>query len=203
MNKKVIIIGASGHGKVIADIVVKSNDIVVGFLDDGISAGTSILGFPVLGKTSDCINYLDCEFVIGIGNAKIRRKIAETYGGQLNWYTAIHPSAIIGLKVVICEGTVVMANAIINTSTQIGQHCIINTGAIVEHDNIIDDYVHISPNATLCGVVHIGENTHIGASATIKNVINITSDVVVGAGSVVIKDINEKGTYVGVPARKL
>lgn len=203
MNKKVIVIGASGHGKVIADIIVKSNDIVVGFLDDGISAGTSILGFPVLGKTSDCINYPDCEFVIGIGNANIRRNITETYGSKVKWYTAIHPSAIIALDVTICEGSVIMANTVINASTQIGQHCIINTGAIIEHDNIIEDFVHISPNATLCGVVHVGENTHIGASATVKNVINITSDVIVGAGSVVIKDIDEKGTYVGVPARRI
>lgn len=201
MNKKVIIIGASGHGKVIADIIEQSQDHVVGFLDDGVKKGSTVLGYEVLGTIRDLELYPECEFIIGIGNNATRKMIANTYNA--NWYTAIHPKAIISNYVTICEGTVVMANAIINTSTQIGQHCIINTGAIVEHDNIIDDFVHISPNATLCGVVHIGEKTHIGASATIKNVINITSDVVVGAGSVVIKDIDEKGTYVGVPARKL
>lgn len=201
MSKKVIIIGASGHGKVIADIIEQSNDIVVGFLDDGKEKGTTVLGYEVLGTTEDVELYSDHYFIIAVGNNKIRRMIAEKF--DVNWYTAIHPTATISKYATICEGTVVMAKAIINADTQIGCHCIINTGAIIEHDNVINDYVHISPNATLCGVVHVGENTHIGASATIKNVINITSDVIIGAGSVVIKDITEKGTYVGVPVRKL
>lgn len=201
MNKKVIIIGASGHGKVIADIVLKSKDILVGFLDDGILVNTDILGYEVLGKTEDLKNYPDCEFVIGIGNNKIRKRIAETY--DVNWYTAIHPTAVIAMDTVICEGSVVMANAVINTSAQIGQHCIINTGAVIEHDNFIEDYVHISPNATLCGTVTVKEGTHIGAGAIIKNNTSITSNTIIGAGCVVTKDIIEEGTYVGVPARKL
>ena len=201
MNKKVIIIGASGHGKVIADIVIKSKDKLVGFLDDGKEKDTEVLGYKVLGKTSDAYQYGDCEFVIGIGSNQIREKIANQY--QLKWYTAIHPTAQLALDVHLDEGTVVMANAVINTSVKIGKHCIINTGAIVEHDNIIENYVHISPNATLCGTVHVGEMTHIGASSTVKNNTTITSHCIIGAGSVVVKDILEEGTYVGVPAKKL
>lgn len=200
--KKVIIIGASGHGKVIADIVLKSNDQITGFLDDGKEKGTMVLGYPILGKTSDAVHYIkDHQFVIGIGSNKIRERISNTY--DLPWYTAIHPTACIGVDVTIEEGTVVMSYAIINASANIGKHCVINTGVIVEHDNVIEDYVHISPNATLCGTVKVEKLTHIGAGATIKNNINIASNCTIGAGAVVIHDIEEEGTYVGVPVRRL
>lgn len=195
MNKKVVIIGAGGHAKVVADIILKSNDILVGYLDDNIKNEN------ILGKVSDCIQYNDCEFIIGIGNNYTRKNIASTY--NLNWYTAIHPNATIALDVTIEEGTVIMSNAVINSSTHIGKHCIINTGSIVEHDNDIHDYVHISPNATLCGTVSIGECTHIGASATVINNKTITKDCMIGAAGLVIKDIDKEGTYVGVPVRKI
>ena len=203
MSKSVVIIGASGHGKVIADIIVNSGDRVLGFLDDANDIqGNKIIGFPVLGKIADYDNYRDCEFVIAIGNPYIREKISIEL--PVKWYTAIHPTAVISsLDVEIGEGTVIMANAVVNPSARIGKHCIINTGAIVEHDNILEDYVHISPNATLAGVVTIGKSTHIGAGSCTKQVINIASDCIIGAGSVIVKDITENGTYVGVPARKI
>ena len=96
-----------------------------------------------------------------------------------------------------------MANACINSSAKIGKHCIINTGAIIEHDNIIEDYVHISPQVALGGTIKVGENTHVGIGATVKNNIEICSNCIIGAGAVVVKDIIEKGTYVGVPAKKI
>lgn len=203
MSKSVVIIGASGHGKVIADIIVTSKDIVEGFLDDADDVqGKKIIGFPVLGKTADYVNYKDCEFVIAIGNPYIRERIANEL--PVKWYTAIHPTAVISsLDVEIGEGTVVMANAVVNPSAKIGKHCIINTGAIVEHDNILEDYVHLSPNVTLAGIVKVGKSTHIGAGSCTKQVLNIASDCVIGAGSVIVKDITESGTYVGVPARKI
>ena len=209
MNKNVIIMGAGGHSKVIADIIVKSQDNVLGFLDDNIPINTVIIKekkLKVLGKIEDSIKIKeqnnDIEFVIGIGNNKTRKDIAENYP-DLNYYTAIHPSSQIALDVKIEDGTVIMANACINTSTTIGKHCIINTGAIIEHDNIIEDYVHISPNATLCGTVKIGELTHIGAGSTIKNNTKICSNCIIGAGAVVVKNIEEEGTYVGVPVKKI
>lgn len=203
MSKEVVIIGASGHGKVIADIIVSSGDTVKGFLDDSDDVqGKLIIGFPVLGKTADYANYKDCEFVIAIGNPYVREKIANEL--PVKWYTAIHPNAIISkLDVEIGEGTVIMANAVVNPSAKIGKHCIINTGAIVEHDNILDDYVHLSPNVTLAGIVKVGKSTHIGAGSCTKQVINIASDCIIGAGSVIVRDITESGTYVGVPARKI
>lgn len=199
--KEVVIIGASGHGKVIADIIIKSGDKVIGFIDDNTSLPDEIIGIPFLGSTSEIGKYIDNLFVIGIGNNAIRKRIAEQYNVQ--WYTAIHPSANIAMDTEIGVGTVIMANAVINTSAQIGKHCIINTGAIIEHDCCIEDYVHISPNATLCGTVNVGEMSHIGASATIKNNLTVCSDVVVGAGAAVIHNIEKHGTYVGVPAGEL
>lgn len=203
MSKSVVIIGASGHGKVIADIIVNSDDKVLGFLDDADDVqGKKIIGFPVLGKIADFDNYRDCEFVIAIGNPYIREKISNEL--PVKWYTAIHPMAVISsLDVEIGEGTVIMANAVVNPSARIGKHCIINTGAIVEHDNILEDYVHLSPNVTLAGIVNVGKSTHIGAGSCTKQVLNIASNCIIGAGSVIVKDITESGTYVGVPARKI
>lgn len=199
--KKVIIIGASGHAKVIADIVIKGGDELVGFLDDNAALPEKIIGYPYLGIVDKYLDYSEnCYFIIGIGNNSIRKKIAEKI--SVNWYTAIHPSAQIAIDVQICEGTAIMANVVVNTSASIGKHCIINTGAIVEHDNKLGDYVHISPNATLCGTVSVGNSTHIGAGVTVKNNTTICDNVIVGAGGVVVKDIDEKGIYIGVPAKK-
>lgn len=203
MSKEVIIIGASGHGKVIADIIQLNGNIVKGFLDDNEKIqGKSIVGFPVLGKTEDYVKYPDCEFVIAIGDADIRKRLADSL--DVKWHTAVHPKATVSkLDTSIGEGTVVMANAVVNPSAKIGRHCIINTGAVVEHDNVLGDFVHISPNTTLAGAVTVGEMTHIGAGSAVKQVISITSDCIIGAGTVVIKDITQSGTYVGVPARKI
>ncbi len=209
MNKNVVIIGAGGHAKVIADIIDKSKDIVVGFLDDNRTKGDIIIKekqYKVIGKIDHCkeiqLKYPEMEFVIAIGNNKVRKQIAERHK-DLKFYTAIHPSSQIALDVEIGEGTVVMANTSINTSTKIKKHCIINTGAVVEHDNCLENYAHISPNATLCGTVRIGELTQIGAGTTIRNNINICHDCIIGAGSVVVKNINEPSTYIGIPAKKM
>ena len=201
MSKTVVILGAGGHAKVIADIVLKSGDTLLGFLDDR-AVGKVYGEYAVLGTIADCVKYADeACFIIGIGNNAIRRRIAEQYA--LDWYTAIHPSAQLALGATVGEGTAVMANAVINSDTTIGKHAIINTAAVVEHDNSVGDFVHVSPHATLCGVVTVGDNTQIGAGATVIHVTNVCADCMIGAGAVVAKDIMEAGTYVGVPARKI
>ena len=204
MRKKVVIIGAGGHAKVIADIIEKSGDEIVGFLDDNKKKGTTIIKeYKVLGDFNNrfplAIANSDYEFIIAIGDNKKREEISHS--PNLKFYTAIHPSAQIGLDAEIQEGTVIMANACINSSAKIERHCIINTGAIIEHDNIIEDFVHISPNVALGGTVKIGKNTHVGIGSTIKNNITICENCKIGAGAVVVKDIEKEGTYVGVPAK--
>lgn len=189
--RKVVVIGASGHGKVIADIIRVSGDELVGFLDDDLSKET-------LGIIDDYKKYENCYFVIGIGNTSVRERISKL---PLRWYTAIHPSAVISPSTKIGEGTVVMANSVINADAYVGKHCIINTASIVEHDNIIGDYSHISVGAKLGGTVEIGEKCWVGIGAVVKNNVSICSNVLIGAGAVVINDISESGTYIGVPAR--
>lgn len=206
MNKKVVILGAGGHAKSIADIVLKSNDEVIGFLDDNLEKGTIIIeskNIQVIGRIEEVTKIEkdeDIFFIIGIGKNNIRENIANKY--NLKYYTAIHPTSVIAEDVNIGEGTAIMANTVINVSSNVGKHCIVNTGTIVEHDNTIEDYVHLSPNVTLSGTVKVGKCTHLGTGTKVKNNITITSDVTVGVGGVVVKDINEKGTYVGVPVRK-
>ena len=202
MSKKVVIIGAGGHAKVIADIIEKSGDIVVGFLDDSKEKNTETFGYKVLGKIRDTdFKKQDIYYIIAIGNNYTRKEIYEKY--KMKLYTAIHPTAVLSKNIEIGEGTVIMANVCINADARIGKNCIINTGAVIEHDNIIEDYVHISPNATLCGAVEVGELTHIGAGTVVKNNTEIVDNCIIGAGTVVVKDIIVKGTYVGAPSRKI
>lgn len=203
MNEQVIVIGASGHGKVAADIVRSSGDTLLGFLDDNALLPPEIAGIPVLGKVADYANYPDASFVIGIGSSAVREKIARQLDG-VRWYTAIHPSAIISaLDTEIGAGSVVMANAVVNPSAHIGVHCIINTAAVVEHDNHIGSFVHISVGVKLGGTVTVGSHTWVGIGAAISNNISICDHCTIGAGAVVIRDIKESGTYVGIPARKI
>lgn len=203
MKKNVIIIGASGHGKVIADIVIKSGDLIKGFLDDNKEKGGLFCDYPVLGTVLEFSKFKNnCEFIIAIGNSDIRKKISVICK-DVKWYTAIHPQSIISsIDVNIGEGTVIMANAVLNSGVNIGKHCIINTSSVVEHDNIIKNFTHISVGTSLAGNVIVGENTWIGIGATVKNNIKICDNCMIGAGAVVVKDITEPGTYIGVPARK-
>ena len=198
MNR-LIIIGAGGHGKVIADNALKNGYKDICFVDDA-STG-ECMGFPIVGTSEDIERFDDCntDFIIGIGNNAVRKMIAEKY--SVHWVSLIHPSAQIAANVSVGKGTVVMANAVINACATIGEHCIINTGAIIEHDNVIGNYVHISPNAALGGTVHIGECTWIGLGASVINNIDICSCCTIGAGAVVVRNITERGIYIGVPAK--
>lgn len=202
--KSVIIIGASGYGKVVADIVQKAGDRVAGFLDDSPERTGTFSGFPMLGTVEKHRTYKeDAAFVIAIGNADVRERIAIKLEG-VTWYTAIHPAAVVSdIDVNIGEGSVVIANAVINSGSKIGRHCIINSGAIVEHDNIIKDFVHISVGARLAGTVIIGKATWIGIGASVSNNITICEKCIIGAGGVVVKNIEKSGTYVGVPIERL
>ena len=195
--KRLIIIGASGHGKVIADIAVRNGYKDIVFLDDDESI-RECAGFPVIGKTKEAKS-LDGDKIVAIGNAKIRERIQK----ELETITLIHPGATIGRRVSVGNGTVVMAGAVINSDTVIGDGCIINTAASVDHDCMIENYVHVAVGAHLCGTVHVGKNTWIGAGATVSNNINICNDCMIGAGAVVTKDIHEEGIYIGVPVTKM
>lgn len=201
MSESIILIGGSGHARVIMDCIRASGGSVAGILDDGIPAGTRISDTAVLGTVADWEAYPDHSFLIAIGNNEIRQTIAEKL--PVRWATVIHPSAVVSPSVRLGEGTVVMPNAVINAGAAVGRHCIINTGAVVEHDNVLGDYVHISPNAALGGTVTVGAGTHVGIGACVRNNTDICARCKIGAGAAVVKSITEPGTYVGVPARRI
>ena len=205
MKDKLIIIGASGHGKVVADIAIKMNKWQsIAFFDDDESIKTS-MGLEVIGKTADAFTYKDeADFFVAIGSNATREKIQEKLIEQgLSVVSLIHPSAVIGTDVEIGIGSVVMAGVVVNSSSRIGKGCIVNTSSSLDHDNVIKDYVHISPGVMTAGSVEIGKSTWLGIGSVVSNNVNICSGCKLGAGAVVVKDITEPGTYVGVPVRKI
>lgn len=203
MKKKVIIIGAGGHGKVVADIILRAGDTVLGFLDDDPHLPPAIAGIPLLGTVSDYSKFPDAVFVIAVGNHTIRQKLVSQLTDVI-WYTAIHPSAVVSpVDTYIGEGTVIMANAVVNPGAVIGRHCIINTSAVVEHDNRLGDFIHLSVGAKLGGSVTVGNNTFIGIGSSVINNITVACDSIIGAGSVVLRDLSVPGTYVGIPAKRI
>ncbi|WP_226643030.1 acetyltransferase [Mesobacillus subterraneus] len=205
MKKKLLIIGASGHGKVVADISLKMNKWrSIAFLDDDKSIKTS-MGLEVIGTLEDAFTHIEeCDIFVGIGNNTTRQRIhelLETIGASIP--VLIHPDAVIGSQVEIGIGTAIMAGVIVNCCTKIGKGCIINTGSTIDHDNDIEDFVHISPGAHLAGTVKVGQGSWLGIGSVVINNITITDGCKVGAGSVVVKDITEPGVYVGAPVRRV
>ena len=194
---KLTIIGASGHGRVIADIATLCGYDEIEFLDD--NEKLKFCGsHKVVGKTSIASETKNDIFV-GIGNAAIRKMFMEKLKDK-NIVTLIHPNAVIADDVVIGKGGVVMAGAVINSGAVLGNGVIVNTCSSIDHDCKVGNYVHVAVGAHLCGTVKVGENTWIGAGATVSNNVGICSDCTIGAGAVVVKDIEKNGTYVGVPA---
>lgn len=200
---RLVIIGASGHGKVIADIAVKCGYKDIVFLDDNENV-KECAGFPVKGTTANVKEYQKWDFIVAIGDAVVRENIYKNLEKHsFKIVSLIHPDAVISRRVNIGKGTVVMAGAVINSDTTIGKGCIVNTGASVDHDGVVEDFVHISVGAHVAGTVHIGLRTWIGAGAIILNNLNVCTDCMVGAGAVVIKNLDQPGTYIGVPAKQL
>ena len=198
--KQLVIIGASGHGKVVADIAKKNGYERIVFLDDN-EALTECSDYAIVGK---CCSYAEhnCYFIVAIGNPAIREKfLNELEQNGKNVPILVHPNASIAENVKIGKGTVIVAGAVVNPGAIIGKGCIINTGASVDHDCTVADYVHVSVGAHVAGSVKIGERTWLGAGSTLINNINICADCMIGAGAGVVKDICKKGTYIGVPAR--
>ncbi len=199
---KLVIFGAGGHAKVIADIAMKNGYEIAGFLDDN-DAISEVMGFKRLGKISDCEKFKEnCVFAIGIGNNAVRKKIFESYP-DLEYPTLVHPSACVGIETKIGKGTVVMPMVVVNACAQVGDFCVLNSSSVVEHDCVVGDFTLIAPNATLCGCVKVGNEVWMGAGSAVNPVVKICDNVTVGSGGVVTKDITEPGTYIGVPIKKI
>lgn len=198
MKNKIVIIGAGGQGRVCADIARLMGYAEILFLDDGDA--------PIaVGKINDYPQYLqDADFFVAIGNGAVRKKMQtmlEENGAQLA--TLIHPNATIAADVSVGKGTVVMAGAVINPGAVVGCGNIINTCASVDHDCRVGNFIHIAVGARICGTVRLEDDSWIGAGAVIIQGLSVCAGCMIGAGAVVVKSITEKGTYLGVPARKV
>jgi sugar O-acyltransferase (sialic acid O-acetyltransferase NeuD family) len=197
MNKLYCIYGASGHSKVIVEILEKLGCIIKGLYDDD-AKKKSLCDYPVTNQIS-MLELQNVNWIIGIGNNIIRKKIVDR--NPLNFGMAIDKSSNISKRTQVGKGSVIMAGVSINSSVKIGEHAIINTNSSIDHDCILEDYIHVSPNATLCGGVQVGKGTHIGAGAVIIPEIKIGNWANIGAGTVIIKDVPDYATVVGNPGR--
>ena len=204
---KVLVYGARGHGKVVADILLASGDHELkGFVDDDESLyGSTVIGFQVIGGAER----LKCEttsgnigVALGVGDNGTRQKLAElckSLGAEV--ITAVHPAASISKTAYVKAGTVIMAGAIINPCAQVGFGVIVNSGAVIEHDVLIGDYAHVSPNSVMGGESELGTLSHLGLGAVILPRVVVGSRTVIGAGAVVTREMPDDIIAVGVPAR--
>jgi len=194
---EIYIYGASGHGKVVADIARAVGFTVAAFVDDDESK-SEFCGLPCI--RADKMQRL--PVALGIGSNKARQAVYKKLKkGGFDMPTLIHPSAVISPSAQVSEASVVMPNAVVNAYAAIGTGCIVNTAAVIEHDCTIGDFVHISPNAALAGGVSVGEMSHIGIGASVIQLVSIGKECTIGAGAAVISDISDGVTAVGVPAR--
>lgn len=195
--KKLVIIGAGGHGRVVADIARLNGYEDIVFLDEADVPLAS-------GKVSDYVKYTDADFIVAIGNNHIREKIqCMLVENNCKVVPLVHPNAVIGSNVEIGSGSVAMAGAVVNTGARIGNGVILNTCCSVDHDCRVNDYCHISVGAHLAGSVTVGKSSFVCAGATVINNIAICDECVIGAGAVVVRNIEKTGTYIGVPAKAL
>lgn len=201
---RVIILGAGGHGQVVADILWSmrraGSDIEsMAFLDDDPAlAGQTLLDAPVIGPISDLANVPHDAVVVAMGNGHVRQRIfAALQERGERFLTAIHPTAVIGANVQIGAGTMIAANAVANTGSVIGQNVILNTACTIDHHNDIGDHAHIAPGAHLGGEVRVGEGALIGLGAVIMPQRRVGRWSIVGAGAVVVQNVDDGVTAVG------
>ena len=190
--------GASGHGKVVKEIVEANGGTVDAFVDDN-SHVDECGGRPVLHDAAGL-----SPVIVSIGVNRIRKMIVERLKANnpaIKFGMAIHPRATVSPSARIGEGTVVVPGAVINADAVIGKHCIINTGATVGHDCVIGDYCHIAPGAHVSGATHVGEGTWVGVGSSVIQCMNIGKNCMIGAGSVVVSNIPDNVTAYGCPAR--
>lgn len=205
VDKKFILVGYSGHGFVVADILQKIGRDILGYceIEEKIFNPFQL---EYLGFEEDIAEnvFVNNEIVVALGNNAIRQKVSEMLMEKgCSFISVIHPDTNIGFGVEIEKGSVIMAGVVVNTIAKIGKGVILNTSSVIEHECKIGNYAHIAPGAVLAGNVKIGERTFVGANAVIKQGVIVGKDVIIGAGSVVIKDIADNETWVGNPARKI
>ena len=201
-NEKVYIIGAGGEGQVFAEVIISAGLDLKGFFDDNDELlNRQVFGVPVLGKIKDVVKYKGL-FIISIGNNRIRKRIADEINVPKNHYlTVFHPYSYRGIGTKFDCGSICTINSSVGTYVEVRSHVIVSMGSCVSRHNLLEDYGGFGPNACSGGGVYIKEGAFIGLGASIIPNITIGKWSVVGAGSVVIEDVPDYVTVVGVPAR--
>jgi UDP-perosamine 4-acetyltransferase len=208
--RAIIVIGAGGHARVVADVLRASGRTVLGFLDRSPDRhGLLIDGFRVLGG-DDLLQGYPAETVAlanGIGSTSStspRRIVYERLSSAgYAFDTICHPSAVVAPSVRLDAGVQVMAATVIQPGVAIGVDSIVNTGAIVDHDCLIGAHCHLAPGSVLSGGVQLGERCHVGTGAAVLQGVRIGADALIAAGAVVVSDVPAQGRYAGVPARPM
>lgn len=204
--KELIIVGAGGHGLEMVWLARRCGRAIKGFLDSTPEKiGTSILGTLVLGSIETRDNYLDCEFIIAIGNPRSRKKIVNSFflSEKYQFATLIDPTALIGENIKIGEGSMVCARTIFTVNINIGQHCIVNVNSTLSHGVYIDNFVTIAPSVSVSGDVSIRALVEIGANAVLREKLTINQGAMIGMGAVLTKDVEMNHVMVGSPAKLL
>ena len=191
MNRKIAIIGAGGHGKVVGEIALLNNFNIIDFFDDNVSE-IKDYPFKILGDLNNLKkNFREYDFFfVAIGDNKIRaKKIEWLITNKKNIVNLIHPKSTISVYTNLENGICVMANAVINPGTSIKEGVIINTSSSIDHDCFIDEYSHISPNSSLSGNVSVGKFSHLGTGTSVHPGIKIGNNVKTGIGSRIYQNI--------------
>ena len=199
----IALVGAGGHGKVVADIAAQKGYKKIEFFDDNYPQKQKLGPWPIMGRVDALKGNIGDynKVIVTIGDNLTRAKIAKEVEGIVGMATLIHPSAIVSDYADILAGTAVMANAVINPYSTIEENVIVNTSAIVDHDCLIQEFSHISPGAILAGNVTIGPNSWIGLGARIIQGVTLGKGVIVAAGSTVTKSYPGKVMLAGTPAK--
>ena len=202
----VYIIGCGGNAKVVVDICICSGYNILGFFDDKNDKSYTYRGIKVIGKINDIMKYHNINLINSIGNCHCRQEINEKLNNcqcKINWINCIHPLSYIAPTVTMGHGNIVCFGAVINSDAKIGNFNLVNSCAIIEHDCIINDFNHCAPRSTLCGNVVLGNLNLLGVSASIIPGKNIGNNNIIGAMSVIIKDVRNDQTIVGVPGKNI
>lgn len=208
--ENVYIIGSGGFAREVAWLVEEINAVdahwnMLGFIDDFKPElfGTKINGYAVLGGWEYLQSAPGGKLVIAIGNGRVRQKILQEMNGKYKFATLIHPATRYSKSVQFGEGSIICAGNIFTTNISVGRHVIVNLSCTIGHDVILNDFCTLLPGSNVSGQVSIGGRTTIGTGASIIEGIAIGSDVMLGAGSVVVKNIPDKCTAVGIPAKPI
>lgn len=199
---RVVVFGAGGHGRVVADAALCAGWDVLGFLDDRRPVGDELALGRVLGDRSWCRAHPEVALALGIGDNAVRQQLAEELeSAGIQLATVIHPSAVVSRAARLEPGAVVLALAVINAGARVERGAIVNSAAVVEHDVVVGHFAHVSPNATLAGAARLGDRSQLGAGACALPGVTIGASCVVGAGAVVTRDVPAHSVCRGVPAR--